>query len=64
MISALGGCTIGVAQLEPDAVAYFLSFEDSVAEEHRHSSLDSLAEPPGTRWSQEAQALRDPSFLG
>ena len=64
MISALGDHTLGCAQVEPDAVAYSFSSEDVVAEQHRHLSLDSLAKPPCTCWTQEAHAFVGPNLLG
>ena len=64
VIGTLGDGALGSSQVEPDAVADGLSSIDLVAEEHRHLSFDSLAQPPGTLWTQEAQASSDPTFLG
>jgi hypothetical protein len=64
VIGTLGDGALGGSQVEPDAVADSLSSIDVVAKEHRYLPFDPLAQPPGTLWTQEAQASSDPTFLG
>ena len=42
VISALGDVALGVAQVEPDALTYFLGADELVPEKHRYRPFDSL----------------------
>jgi len=69
MISALGDGTLGVAQVEPDAVAHLLSSEDLVAEDlgsplpitRIAPDLADFAGGQGRRFGSLALRYRDPA---
>jgi hypothetical protein len=63
VISTLGNDALGSSQLEPNAFTDGISSQDLVAQQHRHFSFDALAQPPGTLWTEEAQASSDATFL-